>query len=231
MTFPAHCRPAAYDFFRQQLPEIESTVGLFRAAFAIALHERPEANLAEAEFIVENLTETIRRRVPSGSRQAVLAHLHDVLFDIFGLRGNTEDYYNPANSYLPDVLSTHVGIPISLALIYKRVDEPLGIVTHGINAPGHFLVEVEPAAGESERPMFVDPFFGGVILNEFEVSKRIEQASGRPLGPNSPRLSRATHRQWLGRMLNNLLAAFAAKGHDREVCAMQELQSLLCRSA
>jgi len=227
MTFPAYCRPAAYDFFRQQLPELESSGGLFRAAFAIALHERPEADLAEAEAIIDNLTQTIRRRVQSRSRQAILAHLHDVLFDIFGLHGNTEDYYNPANSYLPDVLHTHAGIPISLVLIYKRVAEPLGIIVHGVNAPGHFLAEVEPAAGGDDRSMFIDPFFGGVILNENEVAKRIEQASGRPLGPSSPRLSRATHRQWLGRMLNNLLAAFAAKGHDREVCAMQELQELL----
>jgi len=227
MTIPAHCRPAAYDFFRQQLPELESSDGLFRAAFAIALHERPEADLAEAEAIVENLTQTIRRRVQSRSRQAILAHMHDVLFDIFGLQGNTEDYYNPANSYLPDVLHTHVGIPISLVLIYKRVAEPLGVVVHGVNAPGHFLAEVEPVAGGDDRSMFVDPFFGGVILNENEVAERIEQASGRRLGPSSPRLSRATHRQWLGRILNNLLAAFAAKGHDREVCAMQELQGLL----
>jgi regulator of sirC expression with transglutaminase-like and TPR domain len=227
MTQPAHCRPAAYDFFRQQLPDLDSTAGLFRAAFAIALHERPEANLGEAETIVENLTETIRRRVQSRSRQAILAHMHDVLFEIYGLQGNNADYYNPANSYLPDVLRSRVGVPAALVLVYKRVAEPLGIVVHGVNAPGHFLAEIEPAANEEYHPMFVDPFFGGVILNQNEVADRIEQATGRPLGPTSPRLSRATHRQWLNRMLNNLLASFAAKGQDREVCAMQELQHLL----
>jgi regulator of sirC expression with transglutaminase-like and TPR domain len=226
-TFPAHCRPIAYELFRQQLSDIDSSAGLFRAAFAISLHERPEADLAAAESIVENLTDTIRRRMQSRSREAVLAHMHDVLFDIFGLQGNHDDYFNPANSYLPDVLHTHRGIPISLVLIYKRVAEPLGIIVHGINAPGHFLAEVEPTAGEKGRSMFVDPFFGGMILNENEVADRIEQATGRPLGPTTPRLSRATSRQWLARMLNNLLASFAAKGHDREVYAMQELQELL----
>ncbi len=227
MPSPAYCRPAAFELFRQQLPDLESSEGLFRAAFAISLHERPEAQLAESEALIENLAETVLRRVQSRSRQAVLAHLHDVLFEVFGLRGNAEDYYNPSNSYLPDVLRTRMGIPISLVLVYKRVAEPLGIVVHGVNAPGHFLAEVEPSSQEEEPPMFIDPYFGGVILNESEVVERIEQATGRPLGLSRPQLSRATHRQWLLRMLNNLLAAFATKGHEREVCAMQEFQELL----
>ncbi|MCA9231667.1 MAG: transglutaminase family protein [Planctomycetales bacterium] len=227
MTRPVHCRPIAYEAFRRQLLELDSTAGLFRAAFAISLHERPEADLGETESIVENLSDTVRRRVRSRSQQAILAHLHDVLFDVFGLQGNTEDYYNPANSYLADVLQTRLGIPITLVLIYKRVAEPLGIVVHGINAPGHFLARVEPLADESDQPMFVDPFFSGELLNRDEVTRRIEQATGRPLGPPRVQLAQATNRQWLARMLNNLLAAFAAKGHDREVCAMQELQELL----
>ncbi len=124
MPAPAYCRPAAYRMFAEQLADAQSAAGLFRAAFAIALHERPEASLAEAETIVENLTDTVRSRVRSGSAEALLAHLHDVLFDVFGLCGNVEDYYAPANSYLPDVQRTRPGIPISLVLVYRRVAEP-----------------------------------------------------------------------------------------------------------
>ena len=227
MTAPIYCRPAAYHMFSRQLDVVESTSGLFRAAFAIALHERPEASLAEAETIVENLSDTVRSRVRSHSAEALLAHLHDVLFDVFGLCGNREDYYNPANSYLPDVLQSRRGIPISLVLIYKRVAEPLGLAVHGVKTPGHFLAEVELSDRRGVESMFVDPFYGGGLLDEDDVVERVAQATGKPVTPGCDVLTRATPRIWLSRMLNNLQASLAATGHDRDVCAMQELHSLL----
>ncbi len=220
---PAYCRPAAFRLFQQQLATVETGESLFRAAFAIALHQRPEADLAEAETIVENLADTIARRVRSRTPTALLAHLHDVLFDVYGLRGNTEDYFNPANSYLPDVLRTRQGLPITLVLVYKRVAEQLGLTVHGVNAPGHFLAEVE-TDGES---IYIDPFFSGELLNSGDVIRRISQATGLDVVPIPGLLARATSRQWLGRMLNNLQASFAALGQERDVCAMQELQALL----
>ncbi len=224
MSAPSYCRASAHLLFSLQMDEVECGTNLFRAAFAIALHERPEADLAATETVIENLADTVRRRAQSQRPQALLAHLHDVLFDVFGLSGNMDDYYNPANSYLPEVLRTRRGIPISLTLIYKRVAESLGIVVYGINAPGHFLAEVETA---NQQSMFVDPFYKGGVLNESEIAKRIEQATGRPIPVNLAIVPRATHRQWLGRMLNNLQAAFASAGRERDVLAMQELQDLL----
>ena len=227
MAQPAYCRPAAYETFAQSLAEIDSAAGLFRAALAISLHERPEANEAEAETIVENLADTVRSRVQSGSSEALLAHLHDVLFDVFGLTGNRSDYYNPANSYVGDVLNTKQGNPITLVLIYRRIADPLGFRVHGVNAPGHFLAEVELPGQSDVQSMYVDPFFGGGILNREEVVGRIAEAVGQPVKDEQQVFSRATPRVWLARMLNNLQASFAAQGNDRNVCAMQELRSLL----
>lgn len=227
MQTPTYCRALAFRRFQAELAQIETGSGLFRAAFAISLHERPEANLGEAESIVEQLSATVKQRVRSNSTEALLAHLHDVLFDVFGLRGNTEDYYNPANSYVSDVLSSRQGLPISLVLIYKRVAEPLGLVVHGVNSPGHFLAEVTSAERKSEKSMFVDPFFGGELLTATEVFARISQATGQAVIPSPALLSRATPQQWLARMLTNLQAAFSAAGQERNVYAMQELDALL----
>ncbi len=224
MPTPSHCRPAAYQLFNEQIAELDRGANLFRAAFAIALHDRPEADLAATETIIENLADTVRKRALSQSPQALLAHLHDVLFEVYGLRGNTADYYNPANSYLPDVLRTRHGIPITLVLVYKRVAELVGIEVHGINTPGHFLAEVET---DGETSLTIDPFYQGEALNENEISARIEHSTGRPLAPATPLRPRATHRQWLARMLNNLQAAFATEGRERDVLAMQELHALL----
>lgn len=227
MLSPTYCRPLAHERFRTELCCVDTTPGLFRAAFAISLHERPEANLAEAEATISRLVTTVRTRVRSASSEALLAHLHDVLFDVFGLRGNTDDYYNPANSYPGDVLRTRRGLPISLVLIYKSVAEPLGLTVYGINSPGHFLAEVEMADSPSGKPMYVDPFFSGGLLSTEEVFARLSQATGQRLSPSPALLARARHRQWLARMLTNLQAAFTAAGQERNSLAMQELLLLL----
>jgi regulator of sirC expression with transglutaminase-like and TPR domain len=232
LAAPAYCRPAAYAAFAEQLPHIETTPGLFRAAFAIAQHERPTANLAQAEVAVEQLVETVRRRVHTPNADAKLAHLHDVLFDVIGFRGNVEDYYDPANSYLPEVLKTRRGLPITLVLIYKCVAEGVGLTVHGINSPGHFLAAVESANASSSHAnsksvMYVDPFYGGGLLSEADVYQRIAEATGRAIPPTPEWLARATGRQWLARMLANLQAVFASAGRERDLLAMQELHALL----
>jgi regulator of sirC expression with transglutaminase-like and TPR domain len=230
---PAYCHPAAFTAFKRELPHIDSTTGLFRAAFAIACHEHAAAEVAKAETTIAELADTVRQRVHTPNVEARLAHLHDVLFDVVGFAGNVEDYYNPANSYLPDVLRTHRGLPITLVLIYKCVAERIGLTVRGINAPGHFLAAVlndeNPTADENTANwMYVDPFFGGDLLNENDICRRIVETTGATPAPDAVRLLPvATHRQWLARMLHNLQAVFAHTGRERDLYAMQELQELL----
>jgi regulator of sirC expression with transglutaminase-like and TPR domain len=227
MTTAAYCRPLAYRAFAESLSTINTPEGLFRAAWAIAQHELPEHSLRAGETVVSNLATAVRRRVRSGSSEALLAHLHDVLFEVAGFRGNREDYYNPANSYLPEVLRTRQGLPITLTLVYQRVAAEAGLIVHGVNAPGHFLAEVELEEAGEKRSIYVDPFFGGDMLHEAEVFARISETTGRQVTPAPALLSRATPRQWLARMLHNLQAALAAAGRERDVFAMQELEQLL----
>jgi regulator of sirC expression with transglutaminase-like and TPR domain len=228
----AYCRPAAFGTFAKELSDVNSTRGLFRAAFAIALHERPDADVERGQATIAELAETVRGRVRSPSPQARIAHLHDVLFDVVGFRGNVDDYYNPANSYLPDVLATHRGLPITLVLVYKCVAEQVGLAVRGINAPGHFLAAVECVeSGGSSREggdwMFVDPFYDGEVLNPRDVQRRIADTTGRDIPDATDLLRPATHAQWLARILQNLQAIFAQTGRERDLYAMQELQELL----
>jgi regulator of sirC expression with transglutaminase-like and TPR domain len=230
-SMPAYCRATAYDAFAIEMPRVDSTIGLFRAAFAIARHEQPDANVEQAEATIAELADTVRRRVHSTNIDAKLAHLHDVLFDVIGFVGNVDDYYNPANSYVPDVLRAHRGLPITLVLIYKCVAERIGLDVRGINSPGHFLAAVKGDERTSTMAtpswMYVDPFYGGQILHREDVCRRIADTTGRELFDPSRWLEPATHRQWLSRMLNNLQATFAQSGRERDLYAMLELQELL----
>src|SRR5689334_24598696 len=76
-SMPAYCRPAAYAAFAVEVPRIDTTLGLFRAAFAIARHEQPDADVERAEETIKELASTVSHRVHSTSVEARMAHLHD----------------------------------------------------------------------------------------------------------------------------------------------------------
>ena len=224
MEQPPHfCRPNAYEHFGRQLDSLETTASLVQAAVALSMHELEGINPDLIAERLDKLAARIGGRVHSGNQQALLAHLHDVLFVEEGFAGNTEQYYVAENSYLPVVLQTKRGLPIVLALIYKAVAEGVGLEVDGINSPAHFLVRVR----SGDEWMFVDPFFHGQSLSQEEAFARLEQMSGREVPRDEQVLSPATHGQWLSRMLANLQAQFANEGRQDDLAAMTELQEAL----
>ena len=139
---PLCCSPHAFAMMVRQSSAINSPDALLEGALAIAAHQIP-VDTGEVDRILQSYADTIRARVRGTQQQALLAHLHEYLFDELGFAGNTDDYYNPENSYLPCVLKTKRGLPIALSLIYKTVAERIGLRCFGIGLPGHFVVAVE----------------------------------------------------------------------------------------
>lgn len=216
----------------EQLPALETLTGLVRGATAIAMHELDEADPRLVDRQLDDLSHMIRARVRGNDVQAILAHAHDVLFEEVGFIGNAADYYNPRNSYLPMVIKSRRGIPISLVLVYKAVLERLGVRVQGINAPGHFMagVEVVETLGSKPTPMLIDPFHGGKMLSRVEAIAMIEEVSPSAAAHRDTVLQPATHRQWLARMLTNLTVVFDRLGRRESMAAMAELQGLLERA-
>lgn len=226
MHQPTLCRPAAYHLFRRQLPILDTTLGLLHGAVAIAMHALDDIEPAEVERKLAALAQRVLARVRSQALEARLAHLHDVLFEEEGFHGNQDDYYNPLNSYVPAVLENRAGIPISLSLVYKVVAEKLDLRVEGVNAPGHFLVRVMTEAGWT----LIDPFYGGGVLTDDEAYHRMELVTGRSVPRVGRYLGKASHSQWLSRMLINLQHIFAVRDRRQDLAAMSELQSLLDQS-
>lgn len=223
MNQPSLCRPEAFQFFQRQLAILDTTAGLLNAAIGIAMHALDDADARNVDHQIHTLGQRVSSRVRSRSIQARLAHLHDVLFEEEGFRGNQDDYYNPLNSYLPSVLEQRRGIPITLSLVYKAVAERVELRVEGVNSPGHFLVRVKTDEGW----MMVDPFYGGGVLTDREAFERIEKVTARPVPRTRRYLASATHPQWLSRMLVNLQHVFAVGDRRHDLAAMGELQSVL----
>ena len=221
---PLCCTPAAFNLMSKQAAAIHSPDALLEGAIAIALHQMDGVDAAQPDRVIQSYADTVRSRVRGAQPQALLAHLHQFLFEEQGFTGNGDEYYDTANSYIPSVLKSKRGLPISLSLLYKVVAERIGLRCWGIGLPGHFLVGVD--AGDPS-PLLVDPFHGGRLLTEDEARDRMHDTFGEEAEWSDDLLQPVSNLHWLTRMIQNLLHVFAANRHYADLAAMLELEMLL----
>jgi regulator of sirC expression with transglutaminase-like and TPR domain len=226
VPIPQYCRRHAYELFAAQLPQLRAqSSSLVRAAIAISMHQLDDVNPDSVIAQLDHAADRIRQLARSGLRRSVLAYGHQYLFDKggMGLAGNRQDYFNPQNSYLPRVLQSRSGAPVTLALVYKYVFDQLGVPVVGINSPGHFLVAVEM----DNRSTLVDPFSLGKLLTHSEAERHIKELSGVTPRPGQQMFVVASPEAWLARILHNLESLFQRSEQAHNVAAMMELRALL----
>jgi regulator of sirC expression with transglutaminase-like and TPR domain len=108
------------------------------------------------------------------------------------------------------VLDRHLGIPITLSLVFMEVSRRAGLVLDGVGFPGHFLVKLSPEAGPE---IFIDPYNAGELLTADECVARFKSVSqGRDFDPRF--LLAVSPHQILGRMLHNLKRIYVEQGDD-----------------
>ncbi len=137
----------------------------------------------------------------------IIEKINDLLFNMQKFKPNTDDYYNPLNSYLNIVIERKRGIPITLCILYMRVARSVNFKMYPVNFPGHFLIKhiLEDNSGE----IIVDPFNGGRIMDDYSLKALIEQAYPQQNIPLTHALvEKATAAQVLIRMLNNLKGSY-----------------------
>ncbi|HZZ42526.1 MAG TPA: transglutaminase-like domain-containing protein [Tepidisphaeraceae bacterium] len=213
----------AFRLLAKQVPQIESPDALLYGSIAISMHQIQNVDPAAIDAKLQYYADVVRSRVRGSQPQAILAHLHEFLFEEEGFTGDTDDYYNPSNSYLPMTLETKRGLPITLALIYKIVAERLGLRVWGIGLPGHFLCGVDIDGSI----MLIDPFNQGRSLNQDEALDRMRNVLGQEAECSEDLLAPVSNKHWLTRTLQNLLNIFGSSGHYSDVAAMLEMEMLL----
>ncbi len=174
---------------------------LGRAALAIARIAYPALDIERHVAELDALAAPIRPRLtPATAPEDAAAGLGEHLFGELRFRGNREDYYDPRNSFLNDVLARRTGIPISLAVVLIETAARVGVRLEGVGFPGHFLVRI---AGST---VLRDPFFGGRVIGDEELLARY-RALGASQATTVPpaALERAGTPAILLRMLRNLL--------------------------
>jgi len=201
----------------------DQTINLAEAALLIAEEEYPgldvEAYLDRLNRMaheVETRFRNDRDEDPLGCVEA----LNSYLFDDLKFRENAEEYYDPRNSFLNEVLDRRTGIPITISTVYLEVGWRLGMPLHGVGFPGHFLVKYLTGKGE----IILDPFHRGSILTEKECQGRLDQVYAGRVQLRPDLLAAATKRQILTRILANLKGIYvAATDYRRALAAVERM--------
>ncbi len=184
---------------------------LDRALLTVAAEAYPQ--LSEPLWLAR-LDHLAARAIALGANAAAVER---VLFVEDALAGNAEDYYDPRNSFLNDVLERKLGLPITLAAIYLEVARRVGLGAVGVGFPGHFLVKRDD--------QLIDPFAGGRVLDAAELGRLLRKVTGGPRTLEPWMLAPVDTRAIVTRVLSNLKHAYVLRGDL--VAAVRALDRLL----
>ena len=202
----------------------DDELNLAEAALVLAAGEYPELDVSVYLKLLNQYADEVTATLPNTDEpSAVLAHIRQYLFDAHGFAGNESNFYDPRNSFLNDVMDRKLGIPITLSVVYLEVAWRLGVPLKGVSLPGRFMVGLF----EPDAAIILDPFGGGVRLDDGEIETKLEQMFGK-LELDSNQLQRflapTSKREILVRMLRNLKAIYlAGKDFERALFAVDRM--------
>lgn len=177
-------------------------------------------SLMSAAFSGIDRTEWVREQLDTLASQVVEASLRGVL-DVMRARltGNRDDYYDPRNSFIDDVLRRGLGLPISLSVVAIEIGRRVGADILGVGLPGHFIVR------EAGTDLFGDPFHDGALHDRAGLVAAWDRIIGGGHPFDELHLAPVSDRTVLIRMLNNLRAIFLPS-EDGDVIAPYALATM-----
>ncbi len=209
--------------FASLIESQDSEFDLAEAALLVAKEEYPELDVDNYLRKLDQMADMVRHRLGDNPTPNEIAlAINETFFSFTGMTGNWNEYYDPRNSYLNDVLDRKLGIPITLSVVYIELARRLGLSVEGLGFPGHFLVKYAIDDGE----VVLDPFHGGQSLSLEELDRRLQEA----LGDDFPGLEYAPHlldatpkKEILARLLNNLKGIYRANSQWEKALSVQNL--------
>lgn len=208
----------------ETLVKAGDNIDLSLGALLIAKEEYPHLDVDRYLDMLDGMATELRGRLAPISRaEDVVGVISRYLFDEKGFRGNHQDYYDPRNSFLNDVLDRKLGIPITLSLIYMELGRKIGVPIVGVGLPGRFLIRHTgiPAG------YFIDTFQGGSPIGIEACRQLVDTIYGGKLTFREDLLKPVGRIDILQRVLNNLKAIYVSKGDSRRSLAVLERLVLL----
>ncbi|MBT5200354.1 MAG: tetratricopeptide repeat protein [Thaumarchaeota archaeon] len=127
----------------------------------------------------------------------LISMLNEHLFENLGFSGDDDDYYNPKNNFLNEVIDKKIGLPITISILYTEIAKFIGLELKIVGFPGHILVKYN-------EEMVLDPFYDGRLLDVDDLQEILDTNFGGELEFKPEYLDEVDSEQILVRLTRNL---------------------------
>lgn len=127
----------------------------------------------------------------------LISMINEHLFENLGFGGDDEDYYNPKNNFLNEVIDKKSGLPITMSILYVEVAKFVGLDLKIVGFPSHILVKYN-------EEMILDPFYDGRLLDIDDLQEILDTNFDGQLEFQPEFLDEIEPEQILVRMTRNL---------------------------
>jgi len=127
----------------------------------------------------------------------LISMLNEHFFENLGFNGDEDDYFNPKNNFLNEVIDKKSGLPITISILYVEVAKFIGLDLKIIGFPSHILVKYN-------EEMILDPFYDGKLLDVDDLQEILDTNFDGQLKFKPEFLDEIDSEQILVRMARNL---------------------------
>jgi regulator of sirC expression with transglutaminase-like and TPR domain len=160
--------------------------------------EYPELDISKYIKKLNEIGESVKNTINKIDNPTYkISMLNEHLFEYYNFKGDVDDYYNPKNNFLNDVLEKKSGIPITMSIVYSEVAKHIGLDLRIVGFPSHILVKY----GEE---MILDPFNEGKLLTMDDLEDVLFQNYGEEVKFQPEYLNEIESEKILIRLTRNL---------------------------
>lgn len=210
--------------FAEETLKAEEELDLGRAALLMAKCEYPSLDINFYLSLLDEIASTIKSRLPQKTTSLdpflLIKQINEHIYEELAFRGNKENYYDPRNSFLNEVLVSRLGIPITLSVFYIEIARRLGLKIQGVGMPGHFLMK----CSVDNKEIILDAFNQGQILDKNDCQELLNTVYGAQVELKPSFFRTTSKKDILIRMLNNLKNIYlSSSDHPRTLATIERL--------
>ncbi|MBS1494055.1 MAG: transglutaminase family protein [Bacteroidetes bacterium] len=204
---------------------------LEEAVFLIANYGYPEMDMNKYKNELDEMSTKLNLSIDKMKTNPLIPHddplqiikiINHFLFYQQGYKGNTENFYEPENTFFNDVMDRKKGIPISLSILYLLVCKRLNLPTYGVNLPAHFIIKYVDERDE----FYIDPYNNGIVISKSEAVKFLSRIGLTKEDFDSISfLKIADDKDIIKRSLNNLVNIYTRSGDTQKTEQLKKIMS------
>ena len=206
---------------------------LLYAVYLIAKYRYPDLPFPEIKEKIEEIKKDIWLEL-NGNLTFLenISVVNYILFDKYNFSRNTKDPLSPKNSFINDVLSSRMGNPVTLSVVYSLICQSLGMPVYGVNLPKNFILvyldgemtDDGCAQSDCSALFYINPINRGAIIGKREIEIFLKQQKINFLDDY---FAPCSNINIVRRIFDNLRFSYDSIGQNEKKMEIIELEKLL----